>query len=216
VQLDWITGLQARGSGGSRYPLMGNARAQEARNGNRRLGPAARNRVAQAEPEAARIDDVEVQVAADLEENHDDMRDAIRREYDRTRRAATRRRHVELEERDTMENVQQRSVWEEVLNHRKISAVSKRLVNVIANELRMNCSGPLNRCAVMERILGSPLVYPHLPGYYLRPVEAKLNAQLLQNLREELSQVKGVQSSEMLAYKSALLNVVVGGGIGTW
>jgi hypothetical protein len=64
----------------------------------------------------------------------------------------------------------------------------------------------------MERVLGSPLVFPHLPMYYFHLVEANLNAQLLQNLLQELSQVKGAHLSEMLAYKSALLNVVVGGG----
>ena len=70
--------------------------------------------------------------------------------------------------------------------------------------------GSKNRSAVMEHVLDSPFGYSHLHKYYFRPTEAKVNAQLLLNLQQELSQVKGIQSSEML-----LLNVIVG-GIGSY
>ena len=189
---------------------MGNARGQEGRLGNPRPGPSVRNRGAQAEAGPSINRDGEGHMAVEHDEVLHDVRDATRREYDRTRQAATRRRRAE-EEAEAVQNAQRRTDRDEVLNQKQITAVSRRVVNFIANELRTCCSGPLNRCTVMERVLGSPLVFPHLPAYYLRPTEAKVNTQLLQNLRQELSQVKGSHSAEMLAYKSALLNVVVGG-----
>ena len=65
----------------------------------------------------------------------------------------------------------------------------------------------------MERVLGHKLVFIHLPEYYWRPQEAKAYAQIITNLRFELRDVKDVHSAEKLAYKGALLNAVVGGGI---
>jgi hypothetical protein len=65
----------------------------------------------------------------------------------------------------------------------------------------------------MERMLGHEFVFMHLPEYYWWPQEAKACAQIITNLRSELRDVKDVHSAEKLAYKGALLNAVVGGGI---
>jgi hypothetical protein len=100
-----------------------------------------------------------------------------------------------------------------VVNARVASVVVKRIARVIVQELRENCNGPRNCEAVMERLLGNPLVYPHLPDYYLKPSEAKIYARLVTNLKVELQQVKGVHSSQELAYKGVVLNVVVRDGI---
>jgi hypothetical protein len=99
---------------------------------------------------------------------------------------------------------------------RVASVITKRIARVIAQELReycSDCTGPRNREAVIERLLGNCLVSPHLPDYYLRPKEAKIYARLITNLRAELQEVKGVHSSQELAYKGALLNAVVRDGI---
>jgi hypothetical protein len=96
-----------------------------------------RNRGTEAEAGASRIRDGEVQMAAEREEVHDDMRDDARREYDRMRQAATRRRHAELEDAEAVQNVQRKRVREEVLNHKQISAVLRKIVNFIANELQI-------------------------------------------------------------------------------
>jgi hypothetical protein len=101
----------------------------------------------------------------------------------------------------------------EVVNARVASAVAKRIARVIAQELREHCTRPRNREAVMEWLLGNPLVYPHLPDYYLKPKEAKIYVRLVTNLRAELQEVKGVHSSQELAYEGALLNAVVRDGI---
>jgi hypothetical protein len=58
----------------------------------------------------------------------------------------------------------------------------------------------------MERLLENSLVYPYLLDYYRKPKGAKI----VGSLRLHLQQVKGVQSSEKLAYKGALLSAIVG------
>jgi hypothetical protein len=65
----------------------------------------------------------------------------------------------------------------------------------------------------MENILDSPLLRLHFPQFHFRPQEARIYARVVQNLKEDLNEVKGVHSAEELAYKGAILNSVVGGGI---
>jgi hypothetical protein len=57
---------------------MGNARAQEGRNGNRSPRPSVQNHGAEAKAEASRICDGEVYVAVECKQVHDDMRDEAR------------------------------------------------------------------------------------------------------------------------------------------
>jgi hypothetical protein len=68
--------------------------------------------------------------------------------------------------------------------------------------------------AVLENLFDDPLVYPHLPNFYFRPCEARIYTKVVNNVKRELSNVKGVQSAKKLAYRGALLNCVVGDGIG--
>jgi hypothetical protein len=79
--------------------------------------------------------------------------------------------------------------------------------------MREHCVGPLNREFVIENILDSPLLCPHFPQFHFRPQEAQIYARMVQNLKEDLNEVKGVHSAEELAYKGAILNSVVGGRI---
>ncbi len=44
----------------------------------------------------------------------------------------------------------------------------------------------------MEKLLGSKMIKPHLPNYYLPPTEAKAQHALVQGLKIELDYVKGV------------------------
>ncbi len=57
--------------------------------------------------------------------------------------------------------------------------------------------------------MGNTVVKLHLPHYYLPPIETKVQYALVQGLKVELHEVKGVQSKEKLAYMGTLLNVVV-------
>ncbi len=67
----------------------------------------------------------------------------------------------------------------------------------------------LSRQVVMEKLLGSKMIRPHLPYYYLLLVEVKVQHTLVQGLKIKLDLVKGVQSKEKLARKGVLLNFVV-------
>jgi hypothetical protein len=116
---------------------------------------------------------------------------ADRERQRRCRRACREREEVLLAE---AEEAALDAANNEVVNARVASVVAKWIARVIAQELRENCSGPRNREAVMEWLLGNPLVYPHLPDYYLRPLEAKIYARLVTNLKAELQQVKSVHS----------------------
>jgi hypothetical protein len=49
---------------------------------------------------------------------------------------------------------------------------------------------------VMEKLMGNNIVKPHLPYFYLPLVEAKIQHSLVQSLRNELQEVKGVHSKE--------------------
>jgi hypothetical protein len=79
--------------------------------------------------------------------------------------------------------------------------------------MREHCVRPLTWESVMENILDSPLLRPHFPQFHFRPQEAQIYARVVQNLKEDLNKVKGVHSAEELAYKGAILNSVIGGGI---
>lgn len=50
----------------------------------------------------------------------------------------------------------------------------------------------LSRQLVMEKLLGSKMIKPNLPNYYLPLIEAKVQHVLVQGLKIELDYVKGV------------------------
>ncbi len=66
-----------------------------------------------------------------------------------------------------------------------------------------------NNKVVVEKLMGNNIVKPHLPYFYLPLVEAKVQHSLVQSLKIELQEVKGVHSKEKLRYKCTLLHVVV-------
>jgi hypothetical protein len=62
---------------------------------------------------------------------------------------------------------------------------------------------------IVEKLMGNNIVKPHFPYFYLPLVEAKVRHSLVQSLKNELQEVKGVHSKEKLTYKYTLLHVVV-------
>jgi hypothetical protein len=57
--------------------------------------------------------------------------------------------------------------------------------------------------------MANNIVKTHLPYFYLLLAEAKVQHSLVQSLKNELQEVKGVHSKEKLTYKGTLLHVVV-------
>jgi hypothetical protein len=62
---------------------------------------------------------------------------------------------------------------------------------------------------VMEKLMGNNIVKPHFPYFYFPPAQAKVQHSFVHNLKNELEEVKGVQSKGKLAYKCILLHFVV-------
>jgi hypothetical protein len=50
----------------------------------------------------------------------------------------------------------------------------------------------LNKRAVVEKLMASCIIRPHIPPYYLLPNEAKVQHALVQGLKAKLQEVKGV------------------------
>ena len=80
------------------------------------------------------------------------------------------------------------------------------------NTQMYTCRGPLTQMSVMEDFLGSNLVFLHFPTYFPSPADACMQQYILQGFQRQLDAVKGVHSREMLAYKSALLDMAVNNG----
>ena len=78
--------------------------------------------------------------------------------------------------------------------------------------LLSRCPGLEGRQVVLERFLRHPSISPHLPSYYLPPKEAAAQKLLIEGLRSDLDEVKGVQSREKLAWKGTILSAVVSKG----
>jgi hypothetical protein len=89
--------------------------------------------------------------------------------------------------------------------------VVKRLVESIEPHLS-RCPGLGGQQAVLERFLRHPSIPLHLPSYYLPPKEAAAQKLLVEGLRFDLDEVKGVQSKEKLAWKETILSAVVSKG----
>jgi hypothetical protein len=98
------------------------------------------------------------------------------------------------------------------LDTHAVADISGRLRQFLVRELRL-CDRKLTREAVMEVFLDAEEVRCHLPEYYPSAEDAKVHFQIIQSLRDRLHVVKGVQTSNMLAYKGALLDAVVEGDV---
>jgi hypothetical protein len=93
----------------------------------------------------------------------------------------------------------------------KCQYIVKKVVQFIEPHLS-RCPGPEGRQAVLDRFLRHPSISPHLPSYYLPPKEAAAQKLLIEGLRSDLNEVKGVQSREKLAWKGTILSAVVSKG----
>lgn len=82
---------------------------------------------------------------------------------------------------------------EEVVNKNEVLQIASKLEGFLDNGM-VGCRGVLTRNAVMEEFLGSELVSPHLPSYYLSPTDAYVQQHVLQGFQDRLEAVKGVQS----------------------
>jgi hypothetical protein len=98
------------------------------------------------------------------------------------------------------------------LDMRTVADISGSLRQFLVHELQL-CDSKLTREAVMEVFLDAEEVRCHLPEHYPSAEDAKVHFQIIQSLRDRLHAVKGVQTFDMLAYKGALLDVVVEGDI---
>jgi hypothetical protein len=98
------------------------------------------------------------------------------------------------------EEGEQRGLDKDVLEEKVAKRVARRCARFISEEMRQSRYELENRMVVLEYLLDDPLVYPHLVDYYFKPREAKICAQVVNNVKKELSDVKGVQSTEKLAY----------------
>jgi hypothetical protein len=94
---------------------------------------------------------------------------------------------------------------EEWIDRRLVGNIVRRLERFVNAELEL-CVDSRIRTIIMEKFLGSACIRPHLPDCYPSPVEVRAQQCIIQNLKGSLDLVKGVQSSEMFAYRGTLLN----------
>lgn len=93
----------------------------------------------------------------------------------------------------------------------KCQYIVRKVVQSVQPHLS-SCPGPEGRQAVLERFLRHPSISPHLPSYYLPPKEAAAQKLLIEGLKSDLDEVKGVQSRDKLAWKGTILSAVVSKG----
>jgi hypothetical protein len=98
------------------------------------------------------------------------------------------------------------------LDARTVADVGARLRQFLMRELYC-CDSRITWVAIMEEFLNADEVQAHLPEYFPAPEDAKAQFHIIQSLWDRLDTVKGVQSSEMLAYKGAVLDAVVAGDV---
>jgi hypothetical protein len=73
----------------------------------------------------------------------------------------------------------------------------------------MSCPGLASRSELFDILWSHPSVKQNLPEFYLPPREAKAQMEVIANLQCELDAVKGVQSTNKLVVRGALLSAVV-------
>jgi hypothetical protein len=98
------------------------------------------------------------------------------------------------------------------LDARTVADVGTRLRQFLMRELRC-CDSRITRVAIMEEFLNADEVRAYLPKYFPAPEDAKAQFHIIQSIRDRLDTVKGVQCSEMLVYKGAILDAVVAGDV---
>jgi uncharacterized protein YpmS len=90
----------------------------------------------------------------------------------------------------------------------KVHASIHCIVTHINVELQIH-PNELSKGVVMEKLMGSSMVTPHLPYYYLSILNTKVQHAFVQGLKTKLQEMKGVQSKEKLECKGTLLNVAL-------
>jgi hypothetical protein len=79
---------------------------------------------------------------------------------------------------------------EEWIDRRLVGNIVRRLENFVNRELEL-CVGSRTRNTIMEKFLGSPCIRPHLPDYYPAPTEARVQHQIIENLKGSLHLCEG-------------------------
>jgi hypothetical protein len=97
---------------------------------------------------------------------------------------------------------------EGIIDLKKVYGSMLKIATFIYFELVSHHIDSSNK-VVVEKLMGNNMMKPHLPYFYLPRVEAKVQHSLVQNLKNELQEVKGIHSKEKLTYKCILLHVVV-------
>ena len=93
------------------------------------------------------------------------------------------------------------------------SRVAQKSVRCICDKLNL-LSGPLSRQTILEKVLRHNQVWPLLPYYYPRHIEAKSIHYLIQSFKAELQSLAIPFSNNMLSRKGALLDAAVSGTVG--
>lgn len=99
------------------------------------------------------------------------------------------------------------------ISPRDASRVAQKIVTSISHELNA-LPGPQCRQTVFEKVLRHNQVWPLLPYYYPRHLEAKSIHDLIQSFRSELQSLSIPFSNNMLVRKGALLDAAVSGSVG--
>jgi hypothetical protein len=79
---------------------------------------------------------------------------------------------------------------EEWIDRRLVGNIVRRLENFVNNELELYIGSRIHN-TVMEKFLGSPCICPHLPDYYPAPTEARVQHQIIENLKGSLHLCEG-------------------------
>ena len=101
----------------------------------------------------------------------------------------------------------------DAISTRDASRVVQRIVRCICDELNL-LPRPLSRQKILEKVLRHNQVWPLLPYYYPRHIEAKSIHYLIQSLKAELQSLAIPFSNNMLSRKGALLDATVSGTVG--
>ena len=102
---------------------------------------------------------------------------------------------------------------EDAISSRDASRVAQKIVQSLSEELSL-LPGPGCRQIVMEKVLRHGQVWPLLPYYYPRHLEAKSIHYLIQSFRAELQSLAIPFSNNMLSRRGALLDAAVSGSVG--
>jgi len=130
--------------------------------------------------------------------------------YQETRREKVR---IQAEEAASLatKNV---AIESDVLSNRDSYRVATKIREYIVEELK-SCPGPLSRQDVLEKVLNHNTIWPLLPSYYPRPLEAQSIHKFIESFRSELEALSIPFSNHMLSRKGALLDAAVSEGVGS-